>query len=104
MVLKNKFIRNNILLSLFLFTLFIIDFCIIISKVDDLDIAYIYIQILYGIIVISAIQFIVCLLYSLLKIKSINIKTIISLILLLIIPLFEFRFLFSALAGFLGDM
>lgn len=104
MNLKKNFIRINIIVSFILLVTFLIIFFTILNKVSDLDVDYFYFQILYVITGISLVQLVVFLIYFFAKFKSINYKTVLSLLFLIAVLLTEIKFLFRIIGGFLGDM
>lgn len=101
--IKKFWIINTGIASLIFLGFFLIVF-LMLNNVVNLDVDIIYFQIILVIICLSIIQFIICLIYYLIKIKQHSFWEVLVLIYLIAIIYFQIRISFGIMGGFLGDM
>ena len=99
-----KFWKVNIGIATLLFLLFLLTGLLLFKNIVNLDVDIIYFQILMTITCLSVIQFVICFIYYLIKIKQHSIWKILKLIYLIILIYLETSISFGILGGFLGDM
>lgn len=98
-----RFWKINIVTSTIMFFLFLLTVFLLFNNIVNLDVDIIYFQILMIIICLSVIQFIICLIYYLIKIKQHSFWKVFALIYFIILIFLEVRLSFGIIGGFLGD-
>ncbi len=99
-----KFWVTNLLIGTVFFILFFVMIFTIVIKVENLDVDYIYIQCVCALLSIAVLQFVFCLVTSIVKFKKQSYMTIFILIYLLSIIFIELSIGAALMGGFLGDM
>ena len=99
-----KFWVINITIATLMLIVFFLIIITIFNTADNLDINIVYFQSLFYIICLTVIQFIVGLVYYIIKIKQHSLWTILALFYLICLFLLEISISFGLLGGFLGDM
>lgn len=100
--MRKFWIRNLIGGTVFFIVFFVMIFTIV-MRVENLDVDYIYFQIIYVLISIAVLQFIFCLVVSMVKLKKQSYKTILILLYFLSIIFIEISTSLALMGGFLGD-
>ena len=99
-----KFWKLNIIIASIMFLSFLLTVLLMFNNLVNLDVDFIYFQILIIIICLSAIQFIICFIYYLVKIRQHSHWKVFILIYFIFIIYLEVRLSLGIMGGFLGDM